>query len=237
MREHIVGNRHKGVFLNKEFAIFHNDCQTVDIGVNHKSHISLAFLHQRRDGCKVGRYWFGSVTKLAGWVAEQFNHVFNAKFLEQSRDNHAANRVNGIYRYSEVGFTNGFNVNEVKRQHAVDVTTHVCGVGVLVSEAVDIGILKFLGFGNAKHLFSLSIVEEFAVAVEQLQGVPLLRVVRSSEDDAAASVLGNHSKLGGWSGGLSNVYDIKSHAGEGANHHLAHHFAREARIATHNDGV
>ena len=42
---------------------------------------------------------------------------------------------------------------------------------------IDIGILEVLGSGDAQYLGAFGSVQELAVAVQQLQGVPLTGIV------------------------------------------------------------
>ena len=44
MRKHIVGNRNQRVFLAEHLAIFLDECQAVDIGIDNDTHIIATLL-------------------------------------------------------------------------------------------------------------------------------------------------------------------------------------------------
>ena len=77
MRQHIVGHSDKRVLLDKEFAIFHDDSQTVDIGVHDKTNIGLALSHIVTDCGQILRNGLRGVPEVAGRVAEQFLHLLH----------------------------------------------------------------------------------------------------------------------------------------------------------------
>ena len=69
MAQHIVGHRNKRILLNKEFAVLHDDGQTVYVRVDNKPHIGLPFLHQRRYVGQVLGYRLRGVPEVAGRFA------------------------------------------------------------------------------------------------------------------------------------------------------------------------
>ena len=70
-----------------------------------------------------------------------------------------------------------------------------------------VGIVVILG--HCQHLLALSIVEELATLVEELEGVPLAWVVRCCDDDAAISHVCDNCHLcarGGAEAYVDNIY-------------------------------
>ena len=100
---------------------------------------------------------------------------------------------------------------------------------------VHIGIKEILGFGDTEHLVAFFLVEEFALFVEQLQGIPYAWVMAGRDDDAAAGTFHGDGNLGGGGGGQTDVHHIESHTHEGSAYDVFHHLSADARIASHND--
>ena len=73
-------------------------------------------------------------------------------------------------------------------------------VGVVfgvMAESIDIGIVEVFGFGNLQHLVAFSGVEEFALLVEEFEGVPMTGVVAGGDDDAATGAFHRYRNFGG----------------------------------------
>ena len=106
---------------------------------------------------------------------------------------------------------------------------------LLTSQVVHVGIIKVLGLGQTEHLLALGISQEFAIVVQQFQGIPLFGVVRSGNDDAATGMLTHHGKFSSGSRGKADVNDIKAHASKRSDNSVKHHAARQARVTSNND--
>ncbi len=237
MREHIVGNGDKGVFLDKEFAILHDNGKPVHIGVDDKAHICPTLAHQVADGGQILGNGLRRVAKVAGGFTVQFLNLVDAKGLQQLRDRDAAHRIDGIDGYGEVPLADGFDIHQVKRQHLVDVAPQPGVILLLTAQVIDVGIVKIFGLGQSEHLLALGIGEKFAVVIEQFQGIPLLGIVRRRDDDAATSLLAHNGQLGGRRSRQADVDHIKAHARERADNGIEHHAPRQARIAANDDDV
>ena len=48
--------------------------------------------------------------------------------------------------------------------------------------------IEVFGFSDSQYLFSLNVIEELAFLVEELEGIPLLRVVASCEDNTSRCI-------------------------------------------------
>ena len=70
MCQDIIGYSHKGIFLNKELTVFHNDGQAINVGVNDKADIGLTLPHEITDSGQVLRNGFGCVAKVTSRIAE-----------------------------------------------------------------------------------------------------------------------------------------------------------------------
>ena len=101
-----------------------------------------------------------------------------------------------------------------------------------MSEVFDVGIVEVFFLGHVEHLLSFSSIEELALAVEQLQGIPLARIVGGSNDDAAVGTTHADSQLSGGCRGIADVDDIEAHTYQRATDDIAHHRARDTAVAT-----
>ena len=88
-------------------------------------------------------------------------------------------------------------------------------VGHDLTEFLDRRESEIIVGGNLKHTGPLLGAEKFAVGVEQLQGVPLHRVMAGRDDYSAESLLAGHGYFGRRSRGETDVDDIEAHACEG----------------------
>ena len=237
MGQHIVGHRHQRVLLDKELTVLHHDGQAVYIGVNDKAHIGKALTHEITDSRQVLRYWLGRVAKVARRVTEKFFHLIHAQCLEQHGYGNAAHRVHGIHSHREPCTLDGINVDQRQGQHRVDVPAQVGVVFLLASQMIHIGAVEIFGFGKPEHLLALGVGQELAVVIEQLQRIPLLGVVRGSDDDAATGFLAHYSQFGGRRCGQPDVDNVEAHAREGAHHQVEHHPARHTGVAAHHDNI
>ena len=94
-------------------------------------------------------------------------------------------------------FFDGWHIDEVETQHHVDVLLVVGVVFGVMAESIDIGIVEVFGFGNLQHLVAFSGVEEFALLVEEFEGVPMTGVVAGGDDDAATGAFHRYRNFGG----------------------------------------
>ena len=107
----------------------------------------------------------------------------------------------------------------------------------ILSEVLYVGILKVFVLGNGEHFATVGCGEELALLVEQLQRVPLTRIVTGGDDDAAVGTTHAHGQLCGRCGGVAYVEHIIAHAHQCAAHHLTHHGTRDAPVAAYDNLV
>ena len=162
--------------------------------------------------------------KVAIGLAVQYL-VINAKGLQQIGENNAAHAVDGIHADAEAGLADGFCIDKLQGKHALDVALVEGVVFNVFSQMVHIGIFKRLFLGQAQHLVAFFLVEELALAIEQLQGIPLTRIMRGGDDDAAVGTAHTNGQLGGGSGSQSDVDNVVAIAHQGSANHVLHHLA------------
>lgn len=115
MLQHVVGNRHEGVFFAEHLAVLVDNGEAVNVGVDHEGHVGHAAGHQVGNAGQVLGDRFGRVGKVAGGRAVEFYYLFNAEGLEQLGDDDAANRVYGVDSHGEVCVANGLGCRRAAR--------------------------------------------------------------------------------------------------------------------------
>ena len=172
---------------------------------------------------------------MARGLAVELHYILHAQRTQQSRNGDAARRVDSVDGNAETGLGNGLLVDQRQSQHALDVG--IDGVEILSdgTQVVDLGETDLVALGQAQHLVALGGVDELALGVEQLQGVPMLRVVRGGDDNAAVGLLVDNGHLGGRRRGKAGLDDVDAHTDKGAYNQTVDHSARQTGIATDNE--
>ena len=161
--------------------------------------------------------------------------VVDTEGLEELGEDDASDGVDGIGADTELALVDGLAVDEIQLEHGIDMTAVVAVVDSQGAQLVNFCIVKVLGLGDAEHFGTVGSCQEFPLAVEQLQGVPLAGIMRGGDDDAAVGAGHADSQFGGGGGGVADVDDIVAHAHEGAHDDVAYHEAGDAAVATNDD--
>ena len=193
-------------------------------------------LHERLDVSQVllQRLWV--VLEVAGRFCEHAC-VFHAELVKEFGQDDATHGIHGIKGHLELAGLDSLHIHQVKPQHHVDVLLVVGIVLDVLAQMVHISILEILSLSDAEHLFSLCLVEELALLVKELQGIPHTGIVAGSEDDTTASLLHGHGNLSGRSGSQSDVDHIESHAHECSTHDVLYHLTGDTCITSHHNLV
>ena len=109
-------------------------------------------------------------------------------------------------------------------------------VSAVATELADFCILIVLFLNNFQHFRPVGGRDKFAVCVEQLQGIPLHRVVRSSEDDAAVGFVLDDGHLNGGGGRKTKVNHIHSKRLQRTASQFIDNFTRNTGIAPNDNG-
>ena len=193
--------------------------------------------HQGRDLVQVFRQRFGVMREIAVRIAVQLEDLAHTKGVKQIGDDQAADGVHTVDRHAEVGRADGVHIHQVEGQHAPDVTLLVTVVNDHLAQRIDRREAERLPLGQSEHLAPIFIAEELAALVEQLQRIPLLRVVARSENDASTSQLVCDGQLGGGRRGQIDVDHIEAHAHQRAHDDRFDHRPRHAGVASDDNAV
>ena len=236
LAEHIVGYAYQGILLTKHFSIFANERQAVYVRVYYDTHVVATLLQLVHDAAQVLLQRLGIMCEVAVGLAVE-EGVLHAECVEQLREDDTAYRVDRVHANLEVGILDSLNVHEFQGKHRVDVALVECVVFCIFAQSIYVSILEVLLLGDGKYLVAVGGSKELPLVVEELEGIPLARVVGSGDDDTASRTAHGHGKFGGRSGGKADVEHIIPHAHQGATHHVLHHLAGDARIAAYDDGI
>ena len=234
VRQNIFGYANECVLLAEHLAVLADKCKTVYVWVDNNTEVVLASLHLVHDASEVLLQWLWVVCEVAVRCVVEYS-VFYAESLEQSREDNSANAVDSVDTNLELGVLDSLYVGKLKVENALDMTLVHRAVACIRSEVVYISIVEVFLLGYFEHLVAILLSEEFALAVEQLQCVPLAWVVACGDDDATESACPAYSKLCSRSGSEVDVDNIKAHTHKCTANDVAHHVARDACVATYND--
>lgn len=163
--------------------------------------------------------------------------IFHMEGVEQLGQDDTSDGVDRVDDHFEVCVCNGFAVNELKREHAVDMTLVEGVVFGIVAEMIDIGKVEVLSLCCGEHLIAIRFRKEFAFTVKQFQRVPLAGIVGGSDDDATVSTAHAYGKLCCRCCSQSDVKDIKAHTHQGTANNVLYHLTGDTCITAYDDPV
>ena len=105
------------------------------------------------------------------------------------------------------------------------------------AQRVDLREVEILALGEVQDGLALRGGEELSPVVQELEGVPLARIVAGGEDDAAVGMGEEDGHLGGRRRCEAALDDVDAAPHEGADDELLHHVARKAGVLAHDDLV
>ena len=143
------------------------------------------------------RLWV--VGEIACRLRVETRHLSDAELSEEFREDDAADRVDCVDGHTEVGLTDGFNVNELEIFDEVDVALVEIEVFGVATKVVYVCKAKVARACQLNYFLSLFRRKELAVLVEKLQSVPLTWVVAGRDDDTATGAFHSNRQFSCWS--------------------------------------
>ena len=160
---------------------------------------------------------------------------FYTESLEQTREYHSTNAVDSVDTNLEFSVLDSLHVGKLKVEHAFDVALVHRVVACIRTKVVYISIVEVFLLGYFEHLVTILLSEEFALAIEQFQCVPLAWVVACGDNNAAKCASPTYSKLCSRSSSEVDVDNVKTHTHKSSANNVAHHVARDTCIASNNN--
>src|ERR1700712_5578103 len=105
----------------------------------------------------------------------------------------------------------------------------------ITAKFVDGGKSESVSGSPVQDPFSGIVVEEFSFGIQQLQSIPLHRIVTGGNNDSSAGFLAGYGDLNRGSGRQTEIDDIQTETGEGADNQPGHQLAADAAITANDD--
>ena len=162
--------------------------------------------------------------------------ALHAEALQQARHDDAAHGIDGVEHHREAGLADGLGIHGLQGQDGVDV---LVGEIMLLDAAqrIDFGEVEFAALREVQDGLALGRGQELAPLIEELEGVPLARVVAGSQDDAAVRLREHHGQFGRGRRGETAADDVHAAGDEGAADELLDHRAADAGVAADDDFI
>ena len=149
------------------------------------------------------------MSKVPGRLAMEQVGTLDAECVKEAGQCDATDGVDRVGADGEPCLADRCSVHLGKAQHHLHV-----GIGVVLvlhmSQVIHLGEGEVLRISHPIDLPSLSIGEEGALVIEELQGIPVLRVVARRDDDAGIGTLLGDGKLCRRGGGETDIDHIKA---------------------------
>ena len=156
-------------------------------------------------------------------------YALNTESLQQSRHDDSPDRVNRVKDHLETGLPDSFCIDCLECEHRIYMP--VSKISLLhCTEVFDTGEIKLPAVSALKYGGPCIGIEELALPVKELQGVPLHRVMRRSQDDPAVGMLENDSHLSCRGRGEPGLDHIHSAGHKSAADNILHHPARDTGV-------
>ena len=133
-----------------------------------------------------------------------------------------------------MGFANGFDIDEFQGKHRLYVAVVERVVIDITSQTVDIGVVEILAFGNGQHFVAVFLGQKLTFVVQQLQCVPVARVVAGGDDDTTVGSCHPYGQLGSGRCRQSDVDNVIPHAHQRSANDILHHRSRYAGVASYD---
>ena len=228
----MVGHRHKGVFFPEEAPVLAHKTQPVHVRI----HADAQVARLGRDGVRQIHEVFGQGLRVVGKMScgvAMHRHNVHIERLKKKGHRQPARGVHRIHGHFQAGRTDGVGVDELQAQHVVHVLLQprvVVGGGAGV---VHVG--KRQGrLGQIQHAFSRILGQEFAMLVQQLQGVPLFGVVGGGQNQPAIGLQPWHGQFHRGGGAQSQVDHVDALGIQGTAHNVSDPRPTDPGVAPHH---
>ena len=103
--------------------------------------------------------------------------VIHFESLEEFRQDDASHTVDSIHTDAELAALDGVEISKLQLKHAVNMTQVKREVFTILSQLVDFSIVEIFAGCDVEYFSSISCGQEFALAIEQFQGIPLTGIM------------------------------------------------------------
>ena len=135
--------------------------------------------------------------------------------FEQPGQYDAADGIDAVQHDLEAGLPDGIRIHRIQGEDCIYVFVREIVVRDL-PEAVDSGEVEFPFLRKVQDRLPFRRSEEFSRGVQQLERVPVARIVAGGDDDAAVRSGERDSKFRGRSAGESAAHDVHAAGDQGS---------------------
>ena len=231
-REHVIGHGHQGVLLPEERAVLADQGQTVHVRIHGDTQVGLLGSHAGAQVHKVRGQRLRIVCELPGRLAVE-SDALHSESLQQPGHHDAAHRVDRIQHHLEAVCADTLRIHQRMSQDSLHVRVGKVLLHVR-AQRIHIAVREAFAVGYLNQFRTLGGIEELPVLIEQLEGIPLLGIVRSRQDDTSVGLLEDHGHLHSRSGGQTGVDHVYAAGSQGSADYLVHHGARDTGITSHH---
>ena len=230
-----VGHRDQSVFLAKQFAVLLDEDQTVNVRVDDHAKVASLLLDIATDVGEVLRQRFGSMGELTRRLTIEFEHLLHAECAQHLWDGDTTRRVDRIHGHLEIGLLDHLLVDQRQLTHHFDMLVHPAVNQLIAADFLNRDKIEVILGGNVEQPCTFGGGDELALLVEELQGVPLCRIVAGSEDDASIGLQAGDGNLSRRCRAQPDVKHIGAHGLQGATDHLVHKETRKTGVTADHD--
>ena len=133
----------------------------------------------------------------------------------------------------EISFADSLHINQLQCQYTVNMLLIVSIVFTIAAQMVYISKFKLFSLSDTKNFISFFLIQKLSLFIQQLQGIPLFRVMACSQNNTATCAFHSNSQFGGRSRSQADVYHIKPHPHQGSAYHVLYHLTGDAGIASY----
>src|SRR6266568_147831 len=233
MPQDFFGGERQRVILADRDSLVRDKRQAIDIGVNRHADVAVGILYELLQlskvfGDRLGRSWEAAVglhVNRSELATEQ---------LEQDRHERTARAANAVEADSESLFPDAGHVQKRQGENPFDVLPGrvlVVGHGaeLVPRRAWDISV------DDLSHLCPLRAIEEQSGWRDELEGIPLDRVVAGGYRETAIGLMMLDSELYRWRRDHSDVDHVTPNRLQRSVHDGLEHWSRNPAVATHHD--
>ena len=156
-------------------------------------------------------------------------YAFHTEALEKPRHDDATDRIHRIESHLESGLADSLRIHGIKSKHCVYML--VGKVFFLdMPYGVNIAEIEIVLLCAGKDLRSFLCIQELPFLIQELQGIPLLRIVGSGQDYPSVSLFKDYSHFCSRCRSISGLYHIHAAGHKSPAYDLLHHLAGDPGI-------
>ena len=233
MPQDFLGGERQRVILTNRDALVRDKGQAIDIGVHRHADVAVGILYELLQLSKVFSDRLGRPRKAAVGLHVDRGELATEQ-LEQDRHKRTAGAANTVEADSESLFPDAGHVEKRQGENPFDVLPGrvlvlAHGAELVPRRAWDISV------DDLSHLCPLRPIEEQSGWRDELEGIPLDRIVAGGDRETAIGLMMFDSELYSWRRDHSDVDHVTPNRLQRSVHDGLEHWSRNPAVAAHHD--